>query len=207
MTHRSAASRHNERLEFLGDAILGMLVAEALYQQDAGASEGELTRLRSFLVREETLAEIAREQNLGDILTLGPGELKSADWRRDSILADAVEAVLAAVYLDAGLDAARAALRVIYADRWARLPDAQTLKDAKTRLQEWTQSRPDWPLPVYALVGESGPPHRQLFTVSGQLTPPDAAAHTIIARGRSRRRAEQDTARQLLSWARENYGP
>lgn len=208
LTHRSAAAAHNERFEFLGDAILGMLIASELFQRNPEATEGQLTRLRSHLVREETLAVIAREHKLGGRLILGPGELGSADWRRESILADAVEAVLAAIYLDAGLDAARAAIQHLYAKRWDRLPDADSLKDAKTQLQEWTQGHPGWELPVYALVEESGPPHRRLFKVSGSLQlPAGGTVKTIFAEGRSRRRAEQETARELLSWVNEVYGP
>ncbi len=207
LTHRSAAAVHNERLEFLGDAILGMLVASELYARNPEASEGQLTRLRSHLVREETLADLARENKLGDRLILGPGELSSADWRRDSILADAVEAVLAAIYLDAGLDAARAAVQHLYEARWDQLPDADALKDPKTRLQEWTQGHAGWGLPEYALVDESGPAHKRNFKVSGTLIVPGGdAAKTVFAQGRSRRRAEQDTARELLAWLHKEYG-
>lgn len=185
-----------------------MLVASELYQRNPDATEGQLTRLRSHLVREETLADIARENNLGDHLILGPGELSSADWRRDSILADAVEAVLAAVYLDAGLDAARAAVNQLYSSRWESLPDADTLKDSKTRLQEWTQGHAGWGLPEYALVDESGPAHKRRFKVSGSLIVPGSeTVKTVFAQGRSRRRAEQETARELLVWLNKEYGP
>lgn len=184
-----------------------MLVAAELYQRNPQASEGELTRFRSHLVREETLAELARENDLGEHLILGPGELSSADWRRDSILADAVEAVLAAVYLDGGLPAAQAVIHHLYASRWDHLPDADALKDAKTRLQEWTQGHPGWELPEYALVEESGPAHRKKFKVSGSLKVPGGeTTKTLYCQGRSRRRAEQDTAAELLAWLHEEYG-
>lgn len=207
LTHRSAAAAHNERLEFLGDAVLGMLVADELFHRKPEAAEGELTRMRSHLVREESLAAIAREQGLEELVILGPGELRSGDWRRDSVMADALEAVLAAIYLDGGINAARDAILHIYKSRWSTLPDAQGLKDSKTRLQEWVQGREGWALPIYALIEESGPPHKRLFKVSGSLALPGGTETKVFfAQGRSRRRAEQDTAKQLLAFINKEFG-
>lgn len=183
-----------------------MLVAAELYERKPKATEGELTRMRSHLVREESLAAIAREQGLEDRIVLGPGELRSGDWRRDSVMADALEAVLAAIYLDGGLPAAREAILRIYAKRWSTLPDAQNLKDSKTRLQEWVQGREGWELPIYDLIEESGPPHKRLFKVSGSLSiPGQGEPQVFYAQGRSRRRAEQDTAKKLLAFLQQEF--
>lgn len=181
-----------------------MLVAEALYQRHPQADEGELTRWRSHLVRESTLAVLAAEQGLPERLRLGPGELRSADWRRASLLADALEAGLAAIYLDAGIDAVRQALERIYAQRWDALPSAESLKDAKTRLQEWLQAR-GFALPEYALLAEGGPAHRKHFEVSACVGLPEQEPLVTRAAGRSRRRAEQEAAAALLVALRERY--
>ncbi|HKK14468.1 MAG TPA: ribonuclease III, partial [Gammaproteobacteria bacterium] len=141
LTHRSAGSRNNERLEFLGDAVLGLVMAEALYRAFPRATEGELSRLRATLVKRETLAEVARALALGDYLTLGSGELKSGGFRRDSILADALEAVFGALYMDGGFEAAGRLIRDLFRERLEDLPSAAALKDAKTRLQELLQGR------------------------------------------------------------------
>ncbi|WP_028080749.1 ribonuclease III [Solimonas soli] len=194
LTHRSAGYANNERLEFLGDALVNFVIAEALYRVRRGDEEGALSRLRASLVREETLAELARGLELSDALTLGESELKSGGYRRASILADAFEAVLGAVYLDGGFEAARQVCERLFAALLGDLPDADTLKDAKTRLQEWLQARAR-PLPLYEVIEESGPPHRRRFHVRASLTDAELAAD---AHGSSRRAAEQDAARHLL---------
>lgn len=206
MTHRSAGSPHNERLEFLGDAVLGAFVAQELYRRQPLASEGELTRWRAHLVRAETLAELAAEQGLGDHLRMGPGELKSAGWRRQSMLADALEAVIGAIHEDAGINAAHASLAALYAPRWDRLPSADSLKDAKTRLQEWLQAR-GRERPEYTVVDESGPAHKRSYTVSVHV----AASHEQPALqqqavARSRRAAEQQAAEKVLVQLMEAQG-
>lgn len=165
LRHRSAGKPHNERLEFLGDAVLGMLVSDALYSKFPNASEGDLTRARSLLVRESTLAELAREQNLGDKLQLGPGEMKSGGKRRDSILADAAEAVIAAVYLEQGIEAARELVVAWMGNRLQLKPSEVSGKDSKTRLQEWLQAK-QHPLPDYQLVQATGSAHERLFEVA-----------------------------------------
>lgn len=194
LTHRSAGRPNNERLEFLGDAVLNFLIAEALYQRVPDADEGGLSRLRATLVRGETLAEIAGDLRLGEALSLGSGELKSGGFRRRSILADALEAVIGAVYLDGGFEACRELVRELFASRLASLPDTDSLKDPKTRLQEYLQSR-QAALPVYHLVAEEGEPHRRTFRVACE-TPWLKAP--VEASGRSRRAAEQEAARLAL---------
>ena len=194
LTHRSAGTPNNERLEFLGDGIVNLLVAEALFQRWSRANEGTLTRARAELVRESSLAAIARSLDLGSRLTLGPGELKSGGHRRDSILADALEAVVAAIYLDGGFQAVRAAVLPWFEAQLAALPAGKIGKDAKTRLQEWLQRRQK-PLPVYALVAESGEEHARVFQVRCQLTDPELYAD---GEGGSRRAAEQAAAAAIL---------
>lgn len=194
LTHRSAGKPNNERLEFLGDALLGAFVAEMLYEAHPNASEGELSRLRAQLVNGQALAVIARELALGDRLKLGPGELKSGGFRRDSILADAFEALLAAIHLDGGLDACRQTVRELFAHRINALP--RSSKDAKTRLQEWLQGR-GLPLPQYELEDCRGEEHARTFDVSCAIAEPLA----IVAggSGSSRRAAEQAAASIVLS--------
>lgn len=194
LTHRSAGRPNNERLEFLGDAVLNFLIAEALYQQVPDADEGALSRLRAILVRGETLAQIAAELNLGEALSLGSGELKSGGFRRHSILADALEAVIGAVYLDGGFEASRDLVRKLFASRLASLPDTDSLKDSKTRLQEYLQAR-QAALPVYRLVAEEGEPHRRRFRVACEIPWLD---RPVEGSGRSRRVAEQEAARLAL---------
>ncbi len=194
LTHRSFSGDNNERLEFLGDALIGSFVADALFTARPRASEGDLSRWRSSLVRERSLAAIARRLTLGEHLRLGEGELKSGGWRRDSVLADAVEALVGAVYLDGGFDAAQKTCRLLFAADLADLPDAETLKDPKTRLQEWLQGR-SRPLPVYEVLEESGPAHRRYFLVRASLTDEERASD---ASGSSRRVAEQQAAAALL---------
>ncbi len=195
LTHRSAAAIHNERLEFLGDALVGMIVAEALYMRWPKAAEGELTRARAELVRESSLAERARKLELGQRIVLGPGEMKSGGHRRDSILADVLEAVVAAIYLDAGFEACRAAVLPWFAEAIEALPPPHKLgKDAKTRLQEWLQAR-QLPLPAYTLLAETGEDHAKIFRAECALSEPDVRRAGEAA---SRRAAEQLAAEAVL---------
>ncbi|NID14291.1 ribonuclease III [Luteibacter yeojuensis] len=193
LTHRSAGKPNNERLEFLGDALLGATVAELLFEAHPNASEGELSRLRAQLVNGQALAVIARELELGDVLKLGPGELKSGGFRRDSILADAFEALVAAVYLDDGYDACRQVVRRLFTPRVAEIK--RSSKDAKTRLQEWLQGR-GMALPVYELTGSYGEDHAKVFDVSCSIDEPEPIR--VEGRGGSRRAAEQDAAEAIL---------
>ncbi len=191
LTHRSCGAGHYERLEFLGDSLLNLVASDLLYHQRVHASEGDLSRLRSRLVRDATLAEIARELDLGRHLRLGQGELRSGGFLRESILADVVEALIGAVYLDGGFEAARRVVAELIGERLAGLPDAEQLKDPKTRLQELLQSRGQ-PLPVYAILAETGADHAKRFlvecTVEGLMAP-------VRAEAASRRKAEQAAAR------------
>jgi len=190
LTHRSAGAPHNERLEFLGDSIVNLIVAEALFARWPKADEGALTRARAALVCEAALAAMARTLHLGERLTLGPGEMKSGGHRRDSILADAFEAVVAAIYLDAGFEACRARVLPWFEAPMAAVPVGKPEKDPKTRLQEWLQARQK-PLPVYELVSETGDDHARHFRVRCRLTDPDV---TTAGEGSSRRLAEQQAA-------------
>jgi ribonuclease-3 len=192
LTHRSVGMRNNERLEFLGDAVLGFVIAEYLYQQNTRASEGELSRLRASLVNRDALAGIARELAIGDYLRLGGGELKSGGFRRPSILADALEAVFGAVFLDGGLEACRTCILHVYGDHLHNMPTAGALKDSKTRLQEFLQAQ-QRPLPLYELLGVSGLDHDLRFRVACSLE-----TFTTVAVDRSRRKAEQEAARIAL---------
>jgi len=194
LTHRSCGARNNERLEFLGDAILDFVVAELLFQVEPDAHEGRLTRLRAHLVRRETLAAIARDLGLGEVLRLGPGERKSGGRSRDSILADAFEAVVGAIYLDAGMSPCRNVLEALFRDRAARAVQEMGLKDAKTRLQEALQGR-GRALPEYTVVNLEGAPHDQSFTVACQV---EGIPAPVTGFGTSRRKAEQDAAGKAL---------
>ena len=194
LTHRSASGKNNERLEFLGDGLVNLIVAEALFHRFPQADEGWLTRARAQLVREESLAGIARELQLGDQLELGPGELKSGGFRRDSILADALEAMIAAIHLDAGFEACRHIALGWLEPRFATLAESGTEKDAKTRLQEWLQAR-GLPLPEYALINTRGDEHERMFDVACRIKDP---AMEASGDGSSRRQAEQRAARAIL---------
>ena len=194
LTHRSAGAPHNERFEFLGDSIVNLLVAEVLFQRWPKADEGALTRARAELVREASLAVIARKLELGARLTLGPGEMKSGGHRRDSILADALEAVVAAIYLDVGFEACRNVVLPWFEESLAALPVGKPGKDPKTRLQEWLQGR-QRPLPAYELVSESGDDHAKVFHVSCTILDPTLTAQ---GEGTSRRNAEQAAAAALI---------
>jgi ribonuclease-3 len=193
LTHRSAASENNERLEFLGDSLLNFIIGEALFKGFGRLPEGDLSRIRAHLVKGDTLAEIARELDLSDALILGGGELKSGGYRRDSILADAVEALIAAVYLDAGMDACRDLVLRLYDARLQNLDPRKMGKDPKTRLQEWLQKRRE-PLPEYEVVNVSGPAHDQTFDVVCKV----AGQPPVQARAGSRRKAEQLAAEKAL---------
>ena len=195
LTHRSAAGANNERLEFLGDAVVNLAVARHLYERFPLATEGDLSRLRARVVSTEPLAEVASELGLGEVLQLGPGELKSGGFRRQSILADAFEALCGALLLDAGLGAAEALILRCLAPRVAALPPPETLKDPKTRLQEHLQSRA-LALPVYTVERIEGEPHTQTFEVRCAV---QALGLTSQGRGSSRRRAEQQAAEHILA--------
>ncbi len=202
LTHRSAGRNNNERLEFLGDAALGLVMAEALCARFPDADEGELSRRRAALVNKDSLAEAARMLHLGDYLRLGAGELRTGGQGRDSILADAMEAIIGVVYVDLGLDAARAMVLRIFAGALEQVASRDALKDPKTRLQEWLQARRR-PLPEYSVLEVSGAAHDQHFEVLCQL--PDDAAETR-GQGGSRRRAEQHAAARMLAALTEQAG-
>ncbi|MGQ0836856.1 MAG: ribonuclease III [Gammaproteobacteria bacterium] len=194
LTHRSAAGPNGERLEFLGDAVLNLVIADRLYREFPEASEGDLTRLRARIVSSEPLASVAQELALGEELQMGSGELKTGGFRRQSILADALEALCGALFVDGGLDAARQFIDARFATRIAALPAPEALKDAKTRLQELLQAR-GIALPRYAVERIDGEPHAQRFCVSCEVRALGRVAH---GSGSSRRRAEQEAAERLL---------
>jgi len=199
ITHRSKSSRHNERLEFLGDSILGFVTAEILYSRFNNIPEGSLTRLRAKLVRRETLALVARDLELGDYLSLGIGEAKSGGQNRDSILADALEAVIGAIYLDGGMTSARDFILTTFRLHLDQLDPEQLDKDPKTRLQELLQQKGS-PIPKYKVSEVSGPSHDQHFVV--QCVVSDDAINDgemkYLGEGGSRRKAEQFAAERAL---------
>lgn len=194
LTHRSVGRRNNERLEFLGDAILNCTIAQALYRQFPRAAEGELSRMRAALVKGETLSELAREFDLGPWLKLGVGELKSGGHERSSILADTVEAIIGAICEDADLPTAQRCVREWWHDRLHRAEPDQVRKDAKTRLQEILQADGK-ALPVYTVEDVSGEAHQQVFTVSCQV---EGLAEPLRATDTNRRGAEQRAAAEAL---------
>jgi ribonuclease-3 len=194
LTHKSAHHKNNERLEFLGDAILNFVIADLLYQQFTSATEGELTRARASLVNKTTLFEIATVLQLGDFLHLGLGELRSGGFRRESILADSLEAIIGAIYLDGDFNQCRKCLQRLFASRIAVLKPENQEKDPKTRLQEWLQANQK-PLPVYQIISIIGEPHAQTFTVSCEV---QGCCAPMIGIGMSRRVAEQEAARKIL---------
>jgi len=194
MTHRSARGLNNERLEFLGDAILGLVIARALYEKFPGASEGQLSRLRASLVKRDTLAKLALELELGECLFLGSGELKSGGFRRSSILADAMEALIGAVERDGGLEAAQELVLHLYRQRLEEVDLERASKDPKTRLQELLQGRA-LPLPQYEVAEVTGKVHNQTFIVECRVEGLDVTTH---GKGSSRRKAEQAAAEQAL---------
>ena len=195
LRHRSAGSAHNERMEFLGDALVNLIVAEALHDRWPKADEGALTRARASLVRESALAGIARTLKLGEFLELGPGELKSGGQRRDSILADALEALVAAIHLDAGYEACRRRVLPWFEPMLDELPVGKVEKDAKTRLQEWLQAR-QFARPEYTLLDSSGEEHARIFRVRCRTEAPPFSAE---AEGGSLRAAEQASAMLVLA--------
>ncbi len=195
LTHRSHGSVNNERLEYLGDAVLSFLVAEMLFLRYPDSSEGELSRFRASLVSGEALAATAATLDLGAQLLLGEGEMKSGGHRRATILADALEAMVGAIYLDQGIEVARRVAGRLFEAAINTLPSASELKDPKTRLQEWLQGR-GLPLPDYVVLEVSGEPHDQRFSVRCDVP---ALAISAIADGSSRRRAEQEAAQRILS--------
>lgn len=195
LTHRSVSGKNNERLEFLGDSLLNFFIAEALCKLYPELKEGELSRLRANLVNGTTLANLARDFKLGDCLNLGIGELKSGGFQRESILADAMEAIIAAIYLDSTLDMCRERV-LIWFDTRLKDPSAlNTLKDPKTRLQEYVQSR-QLPLPEYSILSIEGEAHAQLFHVQCQVPGFDIITKSTDT---TRRRAEQKAAQEYLA--------
>ncbi len=194
LTHRSANGKHNERLEFLGDSILSFVIADDLYHRFPKVNEGDMSRMRATLVRGNTLAELGREFDLGDYLKLGPGELKGGGFRRDSILADAVEAIIGAIYLDSDIEVARATVLSWYQSRLEAIKPGVSQKDPKTRLQEFLQGRRK-PLPVYTVTNIKGEAHNQEFTVACDIA---GIGAPVIGKGTSRRKAEQAAAETAL---------
>jgi ribonuclease-3 len=196
LTHRSASRHHNQRLEFLGDAALGLIMADILYQRFPDSTEGELSQVRASLVNRSTLAAIARRLGLGDIIVLGLGEQKSGGQQRDSILCDALEALLGALYLDGGMQACTACIRRLFELQLAPGGEQQLKdsKDAKTRLQELMQAQA-LSLPIYEVQDIRGNEHQQEFEVSCRVP---LLKKAITGHGRSRREAEQHAAQQVL---------
>ena len=194
LTHRSATNRNNERLEFLGDAVLDFVVSEVVYLARPDVSEGDLSKLRASLVKDESLAELALELGLGEHLILGSGERKTGGHRRGSILADALEAIFGAVFLDAGFDAAKGIIDRVYEERYRDLPDVGDLRDPKTHLQEWLQGR-KMELPIYELADVSGEDHKRRFSVTCTVV-----EESMVTNGESttRRKAEQKAARKMI---------
>ena len=195
LSHRSVGAKNNERLEFLGDSILGFVIGEALYQKFPAIKEGELSQMRSKLVKGKTLAELAREFELGNYLKLGQGELKSGGFRRESILADTVEALIGAIYLDAGMEICRSHLLRWYASRLEAISPQSGHKDAKTLLQELLQSRKK-NLPIYEIVNTSGDDHHQHFEVKCTVA---GIQQGFTGEGSNRRAAEQEAATKALA--------
>jgi len=190
LTHRSVSSNNNERLEFLGDSLLGFFIASWLYEHYPNYPEGDLTRIRAHLVKKDTLAEIARELNLSDHLVVGAGELKSGGLRRASILADAIEALIGAVYLSEGIESANSFIGKLYKSRFEKIPTLDQLKDPKTRLQELLQSN-GLELPVYNIVEKHGKSGSETFSVECMV---QDCQEKFIGIGTSRRKAEQQAA-------------
>ncbi len=190
MTHRSASGKHNERMEFLGDSVLGLVISNELYTNLPEASEGYLSRLRASLVNESVLAELSTELELGELLNLGTGEVRSGGVNRKSILADALEALIASVYLDQGMEAATAFVIAVYGARLKSLPQEDELKDPKSRLQEYLQSK-GHNVPEYRLLSATGDAHRQTFTAECKIASLNITTQGVSS---SRRRAEQISA-------------
>jgi ribonuclease-3 len=194
LTHRSAPGSNNERLEFLGDSVLQLVMSELVFGKRPDATEGRLSRIRSSLVRDVTLSEIAADIGIGEHLLLGAGERKTGGHRRASILADALEAIFGAVYLDAGFDTARAVIMRAYGDRATKLPERAERRDPKSRLQEYLQAR-QRALPEYRMEQVTGKAHRQSFEVSCVVEAPEGKT---FGSGKTRRQAEQEAAAAML---------
>jgi ribonuclease-3 len=195
LTHRSASRLNNERLEYLGDSFLNFAIARRLFELRPDDTEGDLSRARAALVKEPTLAAIGQGLGLDAHLALGAGELRSGGAQRAAILADAVEAVVGAVLLDGGAAAAEAVVELMFAEHFESLPDAATLKDPKTRLQEWLQGR-GLPLPSYVVAAVHGRDHAQTFVVECRVREQNAVT---TGQGQSRRSAEQEAAAAMLA--------
>ncbi|UJF24814.1 ribonuclease III [Suttonella sp. R2A3] len=193
LTHRSHSAEHNERFEFLGDALLETIISAELFVRLPYEPEGNLTRVRASIVNRNQLAKLAKSLNIGAYLLLGSGEMKSGGARRESTLADAIEAIIAAVYLDSDFATCRGFTLALFAEVLEHLPSAESLKDAKTRLQEYLQGR-GLPLPSYEVTDERGPEHAREFEVSVS-----SEQFTLSARGSSRKKAEQQAAENLLN--------
>ncbi|EKD70217.1 MAG: hypothetical protein ACD_46C00599G0006 [uncultured bacterium] len=194
LTHRSKGGEHNERLEFLGDAVVNFVIAEVLYKQFPQATEGELSRWRATLVNRDTLADLAKKFDLGSFLFLGPGEIRSGGHARHSILSCAMEAIIGAIYLDGGFAVVHERIIDWYDDWLKSLSNVANHKDPKTLLQEFLQSR-RMSLPIYTVESIEGEAHQQLFTVSCQI---ESVMEKTFGKGTSRRRAEQDAAQAML---------
>jgi len=194
LTHRSAPGPNNERLEFLGDAVLDFVISEVVFRSHPMAPEGDLSRLRASLVSDASLAKLAADLGIGEHIILGSGERKTGGHRRESILADAIEAIFGAVYLDAGFAASKKVIETAFGERLQVFPDVDSLRDPKTRLQEWLQAR-QMGLPDYALVKVSGEAHRQTFEVKCSVDGTEAAT---TGAGTTRRNAEQQSAEAML---------
>jgi ribonuclease III len=200
LTHRSFGAKNNERFEFLGDSILNFAIAETLFLKFPNAPEGDLSRLRAALVKGETLAELAGEMNLGAYLRLGEGELKSGGSQRPSILADAVEAIIGAIYLDASIDIAKNTVLTWYAERLQNITLVNSEKDPKTSLQEWLQARKR-PLPQYDVIAVEGESHNQQFTVKCEI---NSKIPPTLGTANSRKMAEKEAASLMLNWLERN---
>ena len=202
LTHRSFSSKNNERLEFLGDGILNFVIAHELFKLYPDVQEGDLSRLRANLVNKDSLAEIAGHLDLGDVIKLGSGELKSGGFRRPSILADSVESILGAVYCDGGFEPCRELIIRLYSNRLALSMDLQSLKDPKTQLQELLQSR-RYSLPDYQVTNITGQAHAQIFHVKCSI---EKMKIEVMGEGKSRRKAEQLAAGRAIVKVEESFG-
>lgn len=201
LTHRSSPGSNNERLEFLGDAILDVVVSEVIYRLRPEASEGVMSRIRASLVKDPALARLATSIDLGEHLVLGPGERRTGGHHRQSILADALEAIFGAVYLDSGFESARDVIRRVYGDMLETLPESASLRDPKTRLQELLQGRKIG-LPAYEVEKVTGKAHQQSFEVRCTVAAIDAST---IGHGSSRRQAEQEAATGMLELLADDF--
>ena len=200
LTHRSFGSVNNERLEFLGDSILSLVITRSLFERFPGATEGQMSRLRAKLVRRATLADIARQLSLGDFIVMGRGELRSGGFARDSVLSDTVEAIIGAIYIDGGFDVAEKKILLWYKTQWGELSLSEAERDAKSKLQEHLQAM-GLPLPRYEVIDVSGLAHDQLFTVacSSEILP-----ESVLGEGGSRRIAEQEAAKLAVAFLEQS---